>query len=267
MGNRVSSVFVGNDRVLLRTASGLKMYVDSRDVSLAPHLILDGVWEEGTEAALRQLLKPDMDVVEVGANVGYFTLTMARVVGPQGSVTAFEPDPVLARIARDNAEINGYQDRVTVRESAVADAEGEVRFFATQRHRGNGSILEGFEQLPDNPEDRRVEIVVPAVTLDAAFSDKPPDAIKIDAEGAESAVLRGASRVLESSRLKILVLEFFPRFVRAAGDDPRSFLERLTARRFKLNRIDLRKRKIQPTTLDALLGMESAELALLRGEA
>src|ERR1700752_2954375 len=109
MSNRPSAVYVGDHRMLLRTASRLKMYVDSRDVSISPHLILDGVWEEGTEAALRRLVKPGMHVVEVGANVGYFTLTMAHIVGGQGSVVAFEPDPFLAQIIRDNAEINGFQ--------------------------------------------------------------------------------------------------------------------------------------------------------------
>lgn len=264
MRNRASAVYVGHDRILLRTARGLKMYVDSRDVSIAPHLILDGVWEEGTEAALRRLLRPGMNVVEVGANVGYFTLTIAHVVGPRGSVAAFEPDPVLAQIVRDNAEINGFADRVTVHEKAVADAQGEIRFFTTHRHRGNGSILEGFEQLPGNPEDRRVEIVVPSVRLDDAFAANPPDVIKIDAEGAESAVLRGARGLLDGERVKILVLELFPRFVQAAGDDPRAFLERLTARNFKLNLIDLRKRRIVATSVDALLGMECAELVLVR---
>jgi FkbM family methyltransferase len=265
MKNRNSAVYVGDHRVLLKTARGFKMFVDSRDVSIAPHLILDGVWEEGTEAALRQLVRPGMRVAEVGANVGYFTVLMAHAVGQRGSVVAFEPDPSLAQIIRDNIEINGFTARTAIEAKAVADTQGELRFFATHRHRGNGSILPGFEQLPDNPEDARDELVVPCTTLDAYFANDPPDLLKIDAEGAESAVLRGSAGLLAAPALRTIVLEFFPRFVEAAGDEPRAFLERLLARGYRLHRIDHRKRKIRAARIDELLGAEFTELVLRRG--
>lgn len=261
---QVNAVYVGEHRVLLRTASGFKMYVDSRDISIAPHLMLDGVWEEGTEAALRRIVKPGMRVCEVGANVGYFTLTLASLVGSGGSVRAFEADPSLAQIVRDNIELNGFAGLASVEATAVADARGELRFFATRRHRGNGSILPGFEQLAENPEDARDEIVVPSTTLDEAFASQAPDVIKIDAEGAESAILRGAAATLTSDRLRVVVVEFFPRFVEAAGDDPRLFLDRFMAQGFRLHRVDHRKRKIRATTPAELLAMEWAELVLLR---
>src|ERR1700687_2781541 len=111
---KTGATYVGDNRVLLKTANGFKMFVDSRDISIAPHLILDGVWEEWTEAVLRRLIAPGMTVVEAGANFGYFTLIMARAVGVAGKVFSFECDPDLATLARDNVEINGLHKTVSV---------------------------------------------------------------------------------------------------------------------------------------------------------
>lgn len=116
---RTPGTYVGGDRVLTRTANGFKMYVDASDVCISPHLILDGVWEKWTEASLARIVKPGMHVLEIGANVGYFTLLMARLAGARGSVYAFECDPGLAQIAEDNAEINGFSGRVTIDRRAV----------------------------------------------------------------------------------------------------------------------------------------------------
>jgi hypothetical protein len=97
-----TAVYVGNDRVLLRTVNGYKMFVDARDVSIAPHLILDGAFEEYTDAVLRTIVRPGMHILEIGANVGVFTLLMAHRTGSKGSVLSFECDPELAQLVRDN---------------------------------------------------------------------------------------------------------------------------------------------------------------------
>lgn len=260
------ATYVGGGRVLLKTRNGFKMYVDSRDVSIAPHLILDGVWEEWTEAVLRQLLAPGMTVLEAGANVGYFTLVMARAVGRTGSVHAFECDPELARLARDNIEINGLHDAAHIVEKAVGEQAGRVTFYRTDRHRGSGSLVAGLGQIPHNPTDSRTELQVEMTTLDAFLGDSPvhPDFIKLDAEGAEPAILRGASKLLDSQRPLTIVMEFFPRFVRDAGGEPAAFLQLLQGKKFALNVIDERRRRAVPATMEALLQRESSELVLVR---
>ena len=128
------------------------MYVLTRDLSLAPWLMLDGVWEEAITAVFRSLVAPGMTVVEVGANVGYFTLLAAELVGPRGRVHAFEPDPELFELLRDNVEVNAFDHRVTLHRRAVADFHGEARFHAATRHRGNGSenggtVLAGIDEV------------------------------------------------------------------------------------------------------------------------
>jgi FkbM family methyltransferase len=263
---KISATYVGDNRVLLKTAGGFKLYVDSRDVSIAPHLILDGVWEEWTEAVLRRLLSPGMSVVEAGANVGYFTLVMARAVGPRGRVISFECDPGLAALARDNIEINGLHRVARLDERALGERNGRVTFYRTDRHLGGGSLVAGLEQIPHNPSDQRQPIEVEMTTLDdvAKAAGIEPDLLKLDAEGVEPAILRGGGALLESSRPLTIVMEFFPRFVREAGDDPAALLRFLESKRFDLNVIDERRRRTEPVTAATLLERESAELVLRR---
>jgi FkbM family methyltransferase len=257
---------VGDHRVLAKTTNGFKMFVDARDLSIGPHIILDGVWEEWTEAALRSVVKPGMTVFEVGANVGFFTLICAEAAGAHGNVIAFEPDPDLARITRDNVELNGFHRTTRVEELAMGAELGRAQFYRADRHRGNGSIVSGLEQISHNATDTRETIDVAITTLDAycEASDLTPQVLKIDAEGAESAILRGAPDLIGSSVPLTIVMEFAPRFVEASGDSARDLLEHLRSLGFALHRIDERKRKISPASADGLLHFETSELVLIR---
>jgi FkbM family methyltransferase len=264
--SRTGATYVGGNRVLLKTASGLKLYVDSRDVSISPHLILDGVWEEWTERVLLQLVRSSMTVVEVGANIGYFTATLARATGAGGRVFAFECDPELAQTARDNIEINGLQQIARIVEQAVGERNGTVTFFRADRHRGGGSIVKGLEQNPMMATDQRTAIEVPMTTLDAFLEREKiqPDLIKLDAEGAEPAILRASPVVMEARRPLTIVMEFFPRFVREAGDDPGALLGWVRERGFELAAINEKRRRAEPASIEDLLARESAELVLTR---
>ncbi len=72
-GPNRQSVYVGNNMVLTSTLCSQKLYVDTRDVSLSPHIIIDGYWESWVTRAIQRLVKPGMIVVEIGANIGYYT--------------------------------------------------------------------------------------------------------------------------------------------------------------------------------------------------
>ncbi len=264
---RKPAVYIGNDRVLLWTRSGFKMFVDSRDVSIAPHLILEGVYEEHTDAVLRRIVKPGMHVVEIGANAGLFTLLMARRVGPQGSVHAFECDPVLARIARDNLEVNGLGTIGTIDERAVSKAGGRLEFRAALRHRGGGTLVPGLQQIPELNESERETIVVQAVTLDnfAASYDRKIDFLKIDAEGAEADIIRGGQSIFGDPAYPItIMMEFAPAFMRKAGMDPALQLQELANAGFRFSRVDERRRRLVATDTVELLAQPFSDMVMQR---
>lgn len=149
-----------------------------------------GDWFEDEIRFVRQLLKPGQHALDVGANYGVYTLSMAALVGPSGSVHAFEPEPATAAMLKESLDLNGFA-QVKLVERAVSDRVGRSHFKLT-----NNSEL---NRLIDASESGEADKVVDVTTLDhcrEAFDWAAPDFIKIDAEGQEPHVVRGAARLL-----------------------------------------------------------------------
>ncbi len=137
-------------------------------------------------------LQPGSSAVDVGANVGSTTLIMAARCGARGQVVAFEPEPSARRVLQENIALNPGVAAVVIEESACADREGSATFFARG---GARSSLDG-----DSTDPAEHAVIVPLTTLDAyvARAKLSPNLIKIDVEGAEVHVLRGAQQLLSS---------------------------------------------------------------------
>jgi FkbM family methyltransferase len=258
-------VYLGDHTLMTRTVFGHVLYLDTRDDSLLPALVLRGVWEPNVTRVMLRLLRPGMRIVEVGANVGYYTVLAASCVGPAGSVTAFEANPAIAERLRRAVVVNGYQWWTRVVESAVADREGQATLHVLARHQGSSSlarqgadVLEGWGEVPH-------PLTVPATTLDAFLGPDPSpvDLLKIDAEGWEPAIFDGMRGVLAGSPQLRAVIEFTPALVANAGRDPGAFLDTLAGLRFHIETIHARGR-LRPATRAQLLATSSSELLLSR---
>lgn len=146
----------------------------------------NGLWIGNYEAdhapALEQVVRPGMVAYDVGANAGYYTLALSRLVGSSGMVYSFEPDAKYAHFLRRHLELNGIQN-VTVIQAAVADSVGLVGFTGW-------SISKTSSYL------------VPAISLDSfvAAGHPAPAFIKMDIEGAEGAAIRGARNLLSVAK-------------------------------------------------------------------
>lgn len=194
--------YLGNNRGVTYTFDGHKIFVDTRDVGLTPHLVLNGVWERAIEQVIKRMVKPGNTVLEVGANMGYHTLAMAAVIGPQGKIHTFEANPDLVQLLKATIAINGYDDRITLLPVAASDREGTLSFAYDPLYIGGGHIMRASEQPKGG-----VQITVPTVTIDKQFQDlKSIDFLRMDAEGAEPLVIRGAKQLLgRSPNVKIVV--------------------------------------------------------------
>jgi len=150
-----------------------------------------GVNEMPIQQALADHLKPGQVFFDIGANVGFFSLLAARLVGPAGRAVAFEPVHANAVAIRRNASLNSFQN-VDVIETAVGDFAGEIELVLT-RHPGGASIIQDTPS-PDITGRTRV----PLVRIDDLHAQgriPTPNLVKIDVEGAEPAVLRGMEQV------------------------------------------------------------------------
>ena len=154
--------------------------------------------EPGTIAFLREELRPGDHLLDVGANVGTFTLYGARRVGPSGSVTAFEPHVRTAASLLDNVAANGLQPTVRVLSCAL-DAESGLFPFAYASTVGGTAL----SQLRGTAPAGGTTELKAAYALDALVADgivPAPDVVKLDVDGNEPAVLAGMRAVLTGSR-------------------------------------------------------------------
>jgi hypothetical protein len=98
--------------------------LDTRDMTLVPHIILDGMWEPNVTKVITGLLQPGQRVLEVGSNLGWYTLLIAHHIGPSGRLITFEANADLAKFTFDSICINGFTERVQLHSLAVSDKTG-----------------------------------------------------------------------------------------------------------------------------------------------
>lgn len=151
---------------------------------------LRGEYEPEFLAAIEAELRPGMVVADVGAHIGFTSLHMARLVGDRGRVLALEPDPRNFALLVRNCELNSLR-QVTPLSVAVAGKPGTLRFSAT------GTTT---SRLVDAEDSHTIEVRCDTLDHVLASAAAPVGLIKLDVEGAESAALRGAERLLRQDR-------------------------------------------------------------------
>lgn len=147
-----------------------------------------GEMEPEQTAAMAEVIRPGSVFFDIGANVGYYTVLASRLVGEAGKVVAFEPVPRNIEFLRQHIELNSAAN-VILKPLAVSDRQGTVRFSL-----GPDSAMGHIG------EDGELEVAT--TTLDDVVSELgiTPDVMKIDVEGAEREVFRGAARMFEAAR-------------------------------------------------------------------
>lgn len=181
---------------------------------LTRHLLFEGIYQEDVILAIQALAKKGDVVFDVGGHHGLMAIVAGRVVGPEGNVISIEPNPWSRAELENNLKLNQALN-VLVVPLAFSDKAGEVSFFAQQGTASWNSSL--FNRFIGEGYTVK-ELKIPADTMDAYVnrSGYVPKVIKIDVEGAEFLVLKGAQETIRSHR-PILIMEFNPDAARAAG--------------------------------------------------
>ena len=198
-----ASRWYGRAPVPIAGGLGHLLFVSTADLPLDhahAGLIVRGTLEPPVQEALRRLLAPGAVFYDVGANIGFFTILGARLVGPAGRVIAFEPVPACARAVAHNIELNGLA-HAEIREEAVGARSGSDRLLVV------GEASWSHLASTGRHVDVRDEIEVKVVAIDelvAAGAVPPPDVLKIDTEGAELQAIAGMRATIERHRPAIV---------------------------------------------------------------
>lgn len=200
-----SAVYLGDHTAATFLSNGCRAYIDTRSRDVGVHLIHSGTWETAYTEAFKRLLRPGDKVLDVGANLGWYALVAAPIVGPGGRVFAVEPNPGLARLVYDSLRTNGFGPFSRVFQVAVGDAPGVVDLFARSDMPGGAFIRPAEYDVPNPP---KAAVRVASVPLDDLLAAEagPIDVVKMDVEGWEGMAIRGMRRVLDRSPgLRMLV--------------------------------------------------------------
>lgn len=195
------------------------------------HIFLYGSYEIDVTLFLTRFLQPGMKMIDIGANVGLFSILSSRLVGTQGLVWSFEPDPRACELLQKNVRLN-TAGNISIFPLALSDQNLEKNLFST--------TVTGYSSLipPIGPNSFNAEVInVQCLTLDSLTKTKGVDCIdlmKIDAEGSEFSILLGAKNTLERSPNLTIICEFGDACQRSAGRSTGELYNLLESLGFKI---------------------------------
>ncbi|MBF5083142.1 FkbM family methyltransferase [Quadrisphaera sp. INWT6] len=210
--NVMQGTYIGQGRMLITPVYGGFLFAPASDLSITPTLVVHGAMEPPLTQYLWRALDQDSVFVDVGANIGYFSVLAAHKLGSGGRLIAVEANPDAMRFVRDSLAANWLTDRdITLVEAAASDVSGTVSFHRSERFVGDSSVHASASGIVE----RGVQTVsVPAVALDEVLADvERVDVLKMDIEGGEHLALLGLERTIDRGAIRTLVMEWNPRML------------------------------------------------------
>ncbi len=179
------------------------LWMHGDDQLMTPIVVQHGFWEPELGALMQKTVTPGMNVVDVGANIGYFSVMAAGLTGPTGHVHSIEPEPGNLALLTANLWRNGHRN-ATIVPRAVYSYTGDIRFIVPDISRAacrvdpTGTAEDGF--------------TLSCVSLDDLLEGRTIDYLKVDAEGADLEVLRGGRTVLGNSPDPVVIVEVWTEY-------------------------------------------------------
>lgn len=212
------SVVLSESEMITKIFSGLKMYVDPRDIAVVPHLALDGIWEHRVTAAWLSVVGKYDTVLDVGSNFGYFGALAAQNSDKKKSkIVHFEANPHLIPYIHKTMDVNWLNEQSVVENLAIGDKEGTLTLRILKNYLGSSSVLPLEHTAKYMSSKMRLEtteeVKVKSVSIDGyckAHGIKTIDLIKMDIEGFEDKAYEGMRGIVKSSPNLTFFIEFTP---------------------------------------------------------
>lgn len=207
-----ASTYMGGTEVLTRIFTGQKMFVDTRDISESPHLIIDGIWEAEISYLFTKLIQPGDIVFDVGATYGYYGVVAGVELRQKEGAKLFliDANPIYEPYMIKNLTVNGQIGYSTVSTVAISGKDGELELNVLKDDWASSTFqtIEEFDKHRTAPYEVDKTIKVQATTLDKYAKEHGVDSadlIKLDIEGLEEESYPGMAKLIKNSpNLKIL---------------------------------------------------------------
>lgn len=219
---------------MAQTADGI-FHFDVRDNIIGWSIAYDGVWEKAETDFVKSVVEPGDFVVDVGANIGWYTVVMGKLVGENGRVFAFEPESRSYDLLCRNVHENRLVDRCRLFNAALLERAGVFELEQAEDNFGDSRIrFSSAQECGQNMygEESRRRVAVEALTLDEAMQVAGAEhsrikLIKVDAQGSEVAIFAGAQKTL--AQTNVLITEYWPYGLQRAGKKADDFFDAVSA--------------------------------------
>ena len=203
----------------------------------------EGIWEPYESALVLQMLEPGQVFVDVGANIGYFSLLAAHRVGATGAVMAFEPDPGNHALLVRSATANGFSQVIHAELAGLAECDGEATLYLSEDNLGDHQIFATGQQRDTLP----IRLLQGGAFLGSRVSRL--DLVKIDTQGSEYGVVKGIMPLLGTlAQLPRMIIELTPLSLRQCGSSGRALIELLAELGQDMWIIDHLEHRLVPST-------------------
>ena len=200
--NKLLMELYAKNPVALVHTHGFDIFLDRADMGISPSIGVLGWYELKTTELFIKLVESGSTVIDVGANVGFFTLLAAKLAGKKGVVLSFEPDPTSFSLVSKSVQRNNFRN-VRLFQTCISDTDGQqILYLSVTHHRGLHSISRDLGGPRITVPSARLDTVADSLDIDEI------DLLKIDVEGAEPEVLDGATRLLSEHRVRNIIMEW-----------------------------------------------------------
>lgn len=221
---------------------------EAEDEFISGDLARHGIWEPFETSVFGRLCLTADIVLDLGANIGWYSMLAAQRVGAEGRVIAFEPDRANARLLEINAAYSDEYAVIDIHKVAVSDQVGQFSLYCSRTNLGDHRLF--------HDETARDSYPVEVTTLDAFFSGydgRLPGLVKSDTQGSEARIFRGAARLFAEGWRPVLILEFWPFGLTRSGDDPLAFWHSLIELGYHIFEVAENNPELVPLRKDRLL--------------
>ena len=227
------------------TIDGNKLYLDSSD---SLRLSVKKEFEPQTTDLIQKNIFSGNIVVDIGANIGFFTLIMSKGVKKEGKVFSFEPELENYKLLSKNVKENNLQN-IILENKAVGNKNGSTEMYLASKE--NNIYSQSMHRIFSSKivSQNSTPITIKIIKLDDFFEKldliKKIDLIKIDVEGAEFDVLKGMNKILDSNKDLKIIMEFSLENLQDFGSKPDEVVDFLLKKNFKLWKINENEKKLE----------------------